>query len=278
MTDVERFFRRLVSNLAATDADRLGRPLPLEDVVSTIMPYRSNRRVLQAETSEEYEMVLLRLCAGEGGFVHTEPDEVRRKFEQEVESTNPDLEIIHRFEDVRLTLRPERVDLALEATTPGGGGPARSVAPPLPANDPGNARVRASAPGGDAHLSADDQFDDPVEAHRPAIEPTDPLDDDFPAADELEEAAADELEEAADDELEEAAAADLEEAAGDEFEEAADAASQCVYCGGALPGRPVNFCPHCGQSQVAMTCPRCHADIEPGWRHCVNCGTTLGGK
>jgi len=51
--------------------------------------------------------------------------------------------------------------------------------------------------------------------------------------------------------------------------------SQCVFCGAALPDRPVKFCPQCGQSQVAMVCPECHADVEPGWRHCVNCGVAL---
>ena len=54
--------------------------------------------------------------------------------------------------------------------------------------------------------------------------------------------------------------------------------SQCLYCGAALPDRPVKFCPHCGQSQVAMVCPACHADVEPGWRHCVNCGVALRGR
>ncbi len=54
--------------------------------------------------------------------------------------------------------------------------------------------------------------------------------------------------------------------------------SQCLYCGAALPDRPVKFCPHCGQSQVAMVCPACQADVEPGWRHCVNCGVALRGR
>lgn len=209
MTDVERFFRTIVSNLAATDAGRLRHPLPLADVPSSIVPYRSNRRALQVDTSEEYELVLLRLCAGEGGFIRTEPEEVRLKFEEEVQSTNPDLEVIHRFENVLLTLRPERVDLALQA--------------PLPAFDP----PRPAPPPPVPQL---------VEV---------PVEDDLPA----------------------------EDFAQDEV----TARSQCVYCGGSLPARPVNFCPHCGQSQVAMACPECHADVEPGWRHCVNCGLVLGG-
>ena len=201
MTDLERFFRRIVSNLAAIDAGRLQDPLPLAEIPVSIVPYRANRRALQVDTSEEYEMVLLRLCAGEGGYVRTDPEAVRLKFEEEVRSPNPDLEVIHRFEDVTVTLRPDRVDRAL-------------------------------------HSEVEDFDQMPVAAsqHPPML---------------------DEAEEIVEEEI---------------------VGSQCLYCGGALPDRPVKFCPHCGQSQVAMVCPECHTDVEPGWRHCVNCGVALGGR
>lgn len=222
MTDLERFFRRIVSNLAATDPDRLRGPLPLAEIPVSIVPYRSNRRALQLDSSEEYEMVLLRLCAGEGGYVRTDPEPVRQKFEAEARSPNPDLEVVHRFEDVSILLRPDRVDQALR--------------PP-----------------------ADDVGGQPV-----VTPPFAPL--------------FDEAEEFVEEEIVEDATAE-EEIAEEEFAPADESSgSQCVYCGGALPGRPVNFCPHCGQSQVATVCPRCHADVEPGWRHCVNCGTALGGR
>jgi Double zinc ribbon len=201
VTDLERFFRRIVSNVAAIDARRLNEPLPLAEIPASIVPYRTNRRALQIDTSEEYEMVLLRLCAGEGGYVRTDPEEARLKFEEEVRSPNPDLEVIHRFEDVTVILRPDRVDRALR------------------------------------HEAKDfdqaEEFVDEVVAQDETIE--------------------------------------------NELVEEEIVGSQCVYCGAALPDRPVKFCPHCGQSQVAMVCPECHADVEPGWRHCVNCGVALRG-
>ena len=43
------------------------------------------------ESSEDYELVLLRLCAGEGGLVRTEPEEARARFAEELQSPNPDL-------------------------------------------------------------------------------------------------------------------------------------------------------------------------------------------
>ena len=100
MTDLERFFRRIVTNLAAADARRLRGPVPLADIPVSIVPYRTNRRALQVDTSEEYEMVLMRLCAGEGGLVRTEPEAGRQGSRRKLRNANPDLESLHRFEDV----------------------------------------------------------------------------------------------------------------------------------------------------------------------------------
>jgi hypothetical protein len=113
VSDLERFFRRLVSNLASTDPARLHRPLPLTEVYQSIMPYRTNRRALGLDTSEDYELVLLRLAAGEGGFARAEPEAARTSFVREVRSTHPDLDVLHRFENVHLTLGSESLERAL---------------------------------------------------------------------------------------------------------------------------------------------------------------------
>ncbi|HJR51865.1 MAG TPA: zinc ribbon domain-containing protein [Gemmatimonadales bacterium] len=213
MTDVERFFRRLVSNLAASDPARLRHPVPLDDILRDILPYRANRRVLRLDTSEDYELVLLRLCAGEGSLVRTEPEEARARFAREAESSNPDLEVLHSFEHVQVTIRPEPLSWAL-------------------------------AP-----------YPDPVDAPSPP-HALDLGDIALPGVEVLREPS---------DDAEEPAAADP------------DARPMCLYCGGSLPaGRPVNFCPHCGQSQTQLLCPECRSEVEPGWRHCVNCGAAVG--
>ncbi len=115
MTDLERLFRQLVRNLAATDPARLRRPLPLTDIRDTIVPYRANRRALQLESSEDYELVLMQLCAGEGGFATTEPEDVRELFVAEIRSTNPDLGILHLHENAVVTLEPRPLAEALNA-------------------------------------------------------------------------------------------------------------------------------------------------------------------
>ena len=218
MTDVERFFRRLVSNLAASDPARLRHPVPLDDILRDILPYRANRRVLRLDTSEDYELVLLRLCAGEGSLVRTEPEEARARFAREAESSNPDLEVLHSFEHVELTIRPEPLSWAL-----------------APYPDP------VDAPSPPHALDLGDIALPGVEVLHSPLDVAEPLDG-------------------------------QESVAADQALRA-----MCLYCGGSLPaGRPVNFCPHCGQSQTQLLCPECRSEVEPGWRHCVNCGAAVG--
>ena len=217
MTELERFFRRLVANLAGSDPARLHRPIPLEDILESIVPYRSNRRALLLESSEDYELVVLRLCAGEGRLVRTEPEEVRARFAEEAASTNPDLHVLHKFEHVLVSIRSEPLARAL-ASEPD---PDLPYAPPL---------AGAALAGLDL----------------PALDPLNDLDPIEP------------------------------DASGAPDEGPAADPPHCLYCGDALPGdRPVRFCPHCGQRQIPAECPRCHSDVEPGWRHCVSCGTAL---
>jgi double zinc ribbon protein len=227
VTDVERFFRRLVNHLAATDPSRLRRPVPLEEIYREILPYRANRRALELATSEEYELVLLRLCAGEGSLVRTEPEEARARFAQELRSANPDLDVLRSFEDVQVTFRVEPLMQALEPLPGAGHAPLSRAEEPEPEPEP------------DVVLGAA-QFE--------------VLQD-----------------------LGETETPDVDDLGGGQEAPAEDAPPSCIYCGGSLPThRAVNFCPHCGQSQTQILCPECRSEVEPGWRHCVNCGAAVG--
>lgn len=224
MTDLERFFRRLVEQLAATDPARLHRPLPLDEVMHRLVPYRANRKALGVDTSEEYELVVMRLCAGEGALVRTDPEEARTRFAEELASANPDLEALHSFESVLITLRPESLSRAL--------GPTEAVLDLAP-------EPREAEPDGHELPSL------------PQIHGLEAL----PEVDEELEADAD---------------------PDPETVPEAEPPSRCAFCGGRLPtARAVNFCPHCGQSQILTLCPECRSEVEPGWKHCVNCGRAV---
>jgi Double zinc ribbon len=202
VNDLERFFTQLVRNVAADDRTRLGKPLLLGEIRNSIVPYRANRRALELESSEDYELVLMRLCAGEGGLARTGPDEVGDEFRKEVASPNPDLTLAERHEKAIVHLDPRFVAKALD---------------PKP--------HLAYAPREQAASSPESPVVSKVKRASPKP-PTKP--------------------------------------------------QQCRRCGGALPaGRVVNFCPQCGQDLTRAHCAECQTELEPGWRHCVNCGAAV---
>lgn len=52
----------------------------------------------------------------------------------------------------------------------------------------------------------------------------------------------------------------------------------CWSCNEALPeGRGAKFCPLCGADQRQLACPSCKGPLERHWKHCPDCGVTLGG-
>lgn len=55
------------------------------------------------------------------------------------------------------------------------------------------------------------------------------------------------------------------------------AGDACRFCGGRLPeGRPITFCPHCGQDQTVLNCEACGSELEVGWKFCTTCGRKVG--
>jgi hypothetical protein len=200
MTDLERLVRQLVDNLSATDPARLRQSLTLADIRDTIVPYRANRRALQLESSEDYELALMRLCAGEGGFARAEAEEIAQEFAAEVASSNPDLTLIRRREKAVLMLDSRALTQA--------------------AKDPHQAFVPRAA--------VDRRKGKPQAPKKAVQDATQPL------------------------------------------------PSRCARCRTDLPvGRVVNFCPQCGYDLRRGYCPQCNTALEPEWRHCVSCGTSL---
>lgn len=149
MTDLERVFRLLVANIVAIDPARLHQPVTLGDLLSNIIPYRTSRTPLQVESAEDYDLLLIRLCAGEGGFVQTDPPEAQESFRHEAAASNPDLGLLQAWKDARLILASEQLAYALgpgdeEDFAPPGDQP---PAPPRPVADaPARADRKADAP------------------------------------------------------------------------------------------------------------------------------------
>jgi len=232
--DIERLFRHLTRTLQAVDPARLQQPVSVAELVSRFVPYRTSRRALGVESSEDYELLLLRFASGEGGFAITEPDPVRLRFASEAKSPNPDLSVLREFRDAMFVLQPIPLARVLS-----GHSEDDAYAPP----------PRAAAAAPQELVEAVAQMD----AESGVIEPL--------PFDAVRTVVSNEVD------LPPIVEAPLVPVA---------AAPRCSYCGGSLPaGRAVHFCPHCGQSQLVGQCPKCKAEVEYGWRHCVSCGTGL---
>jgi predicted RNA-binding Zn-ribbon protein involved in translation (DUF1610 family) len=185
----------------------------LAEIRESVIPYRANRRALQLESSEDYELMVMRLCAGEGGFAITEPEEAHADFVKEVGSPNPDLTIVEKHRKAVVGLAPQSVARALDSK------PELAYAPWEEQVSQAEQARKTEAAGTERLLSG---------PHKAVPSPG----------------------------------------------QVQDKALRCTHCGAGLPtGRVVNFCPKCGQSQ--LRCPKCKAELDRGWRHCVSCGTAL---
>jgi predicted amidophosphoribosyltransferase len=57
------------------------------------------------------------------------------------------------------------------------------------------------------------------------------------------------------------------------------AGDRCRSCSEPLPtGRPITFCPHCGQNVTTLNCPACGSELELGWKFCPSCGRPAAAK
>ncbi len=143
MDDVERLFRHLVHRLAADDAERLRTPIEVSELYQSIVPYRSHKHELRFDAIEDYDMAILRLLAGEHGYVSVEPIEVREALALESEAVNPNPGAFRDFAAATVVLNPGAVRSVLE----GRAAYAPPVAPPAP---PAPAAGGAGGAGGAA--------------------------------------------------------------------------------------------------------------------------------
>ena len=117
MAELEHFFRILVQTLAGQNPARLHRPIAIGEV-TRVLPYREARRHLPLDSVEEYETLLIRLCAGEGGFAQADAA-AQQEFAAEATRATPDLNVIRRRAEAHLVLRTEPLAEALNGTVEG---------------------------------------------------------------------------------------------------------------------------------------------------------------
>src|SRR5207247_7862460 len=100
MDELDRLFGLLVAALARET--RVAVPFAAAEIYERLVPYRSNRSRLNVATHQDYEMAVLRLLAGERGYVQLEPDSVREAMQREIATINPDPAYFRSFPEARV--------------------------------------------------------------------------------------------------------------------------------------------------------------------------------
>jgi hypothetical protein len=256
MDELDRIHRRLVHNLRTGFPDLLGRPFEVGELYTTLIPYRHNRRELELDTNQDYEHALLRLLAGERGYLIGDP-QMQADLRAELDSPNPDLTKFRAYATTMVSIAPDgaRTVEPPVVRRPGSGGSVAipSNPAPLPASPP-PAPARA-AMAERPTLGVPDQAAPATgaAAPRPAAPASAP-----PAAPPIRDATP-------------------QPTLAATGQRSIVASGACRYCRGELPeGRNITFCPHCGQNLTVQNCPACGTELDVGWKFCTTCGRTAG--
>jgi predicted RNA-binding Zn-ribbon protein involved in translation (DUF1610 family) len=240
VNDLERLYRQLVATLSANGPARWQDPMRLSELMN-VLPYRAARRILNIDSSEEFELLMLRLAGGEGGYMSTEPEAVGQRFALEAVSTNPELGVLREFRDAHLMFAPAPLMKVLAGSTGD-----ESYAPPQPV---------AAAPAPAAPPPPTPTFA-PARI-TPAPARSAPVQRTAAAAPAVRKAVS-------------------APAVSSPVPASVPDAGHCTACDRALPtARAVNFCPHCGQGQATGHCVKCGAEADLSWHFCVTCGVGL---
>ena len=244
MDEITRFARRLVEQLSASK-EGVHRAVTIGQVREKILPYRTHRRALLLESVEDYETVLLRLAAGERGFVRTLPAAAARRCQEELAGANPDLGVLDEVADSTIQITSlaaaqivghEGEEIAAEPEVTLSAAAVLSAA-----KEKGPISKERPAPSVAPLPQGDNRGEPPVTLS--AAKEKGPIAKERPAP----------------------SVASLPQ--GD---------NACPHCQHAMPsGRQVVFCPWCGGRLIPFTCPRCQTELDSEWRHCITCGASV---
>jgi hypothetical protein len=127
---VARFHRTLVEEIRERRPEYLSGPFTVAEIYQNLVPYGSHRDLIGVEMNGDYEDALLRLLAGEGGYLILESGPALRALREELESSNPNTGLYREFAAVDVRLDPAH------APAGGGGTPTSQSSGSAPAAEP----------------------------------------------------------------------------------------------------------------------------------------------
>lgn len=104
MDSVERMFRVLVRTLRASNPALLSSPFSVGEIHQQILPYRHYRRELGLETNQEYELTLMQLLSGAGGYLDVD-ERLRDGLGSELASGSPEPSRVRDFADAQVSIK-----------------------------------------------------------------------------------------------------------------------------------------------------------------------------
>ena len=123
MDDVERMYRHLVHTIRTSYPQYLSQPFEVGELYQTVLPYRLHRRELGLETNQDYELALMELLSGAGGYLVVD-DKMRDVLKAERGAANPNTARIRDFAQAHVALAPETLyplDTGAASRTSGSG-------------------------------------------------------------------------------------------------------------------------------------------------------------
>jgi hypothetical protein len=239
MDKLDRMYRHLVRTIRTRFPQYLTQPFDVGTLQSTILPYRLHRRELGLESNDDYEITLTELLSGKRDYLVVDAG-MRDALERELATKNPDPSAYRQFAGAPVSLAPS----ALRSLEAGPDDPSTPLSGPVVVP---RASAPAIAPAPAVTEAANPAPMPPPAAQAPPTPPTPSapmVPPSMPAPSR-------------------SGAKAITPAPGE----------RCRACNEVLPpGRPITFCPHCGQNLTTMHCPACGSELEVGWKFCPICG------
>jgi hypothetical protein len=109
---LERFHRALIEEIQTQRPEYLTGPFTVAEIYQNLVPYGSHRDRIGVEMNGDYEDALLRLLAGEGGFLVLESEPALRDLRAELDTANPNTGLYREYAAVDVHLNQAYLDLS----------------------------------------------------------------------------------------------------------------------------------------------------------------------
>lgn len=112
---LERFHRALIEEIQTQRPEYLTQPFTVAEIYQNLVPYGSHRDRIGVEMNGDYEDALVRLLAGEGGYLILDSKPALRNLRAELDTPNPNTGVYREFAAVDVRLNQAYLDLSHEA-------------------------------------------------------------------------------------------------------------------------------------------------------------------